>query len=646
MSKNKKEANIDHLKKIVLVGNPNVGKSVLFNKLSNSYVVVSNYPGTTVKLDKAKVNINGDEYGLYDSPGMYSINSLTQEERVTRNILFEKPDLVLHVIDSKNLDRMLHLSIELIEASLPVIIVLNMADEARKKGIKIDEAKLEKLLGVPVVQTISITGQGIDKLKSTIQTYKKTIPKKFEYCPKIEKGISELSKNLKQEHSISKRTISLLLLANDQTIKEKIKVPEQTKSIRQEVQNNINNTIKCQIAYDRQKIIENIMPEVAKQPRRSELLFREKLSRAMMNPLTGIPLLLLVLYFGLYQFVGVFGAGTIVDFLEVNLFEQFINPFVNNLLTQYVPWIWLQNLLGMEYGIITLGIRYAFAIVFPIVATFFFAFSIIEDTGYLPRLAMLVDNLFKKIGLNGRAVIPMVLGLGCDTMATIVTRTQETNKERIITTLLLALAIPCSAQLGVIFGILSGNPTALLIWIAVVVLIFLFIGWLASKVIIGEQPYFYMELPPLRTPRISNVLTKVYSRMVWYFKEVLPIFVLASILIWAGKITGLFDVIINLLQPLVQVIGLPPQAAEAFLFGFFRRDYGAAGLYDIKEIMTSAQLVIASTVLTLFVPCIAQFSVMLKERGWKTTIMIVLFIIPFSFFVGYILKLILAGVLT
>ncbi len=352
-----------------------------------------------------------------------------------------------------------------------------------------------------------------------------------------------------------------------------------------------------------------------------------------MNPLTGVPILLLVLYFGLYQFVGVFGAGTIVDFLEAGIFEEFINPWVYNVVSTYIPWHWMQELLANEYGIITLGIRYAIAIILPTVGTFFFMFSIIEDSGYLPRLAMLVDRIFKKIGLNGRAVIPMTLGFGCDTMATMVSRTLETKRERFISTLLLALAIPCSAQLGVIFGLLAGYKFATVVWLVFMVLVFLFIGFLTSKILPGDKPSFYMEVPPLRLPKISNVLTKTYTRMQWYFVEIVPIFIFASVLIWASNLTGIFTVLVGWMEPIVNFIGLPDKAAEAFLFGFFRRDYGAAGLYDLQKagLLSPRQLVVAAATLTLFVPCIAQFAMMLKERGTKTAIGMVAFIFPFAF---------------
>ena len=200
----------------------------------------------------------------------------------------------------------------------------------------------------------------------------------------------------------------------------------------------------------------------------------------------------------------------------------------------------IRELFVGEYGIITLGLRYAVGIILPIVATFFLFFSLLEDSGYFPRLALLVDRLFKKIGLTGRAVIPMVLGFGCDTMATMVTRTLETVRERIIATLLLALAIPCSAQLGVILALLSKAPGALLVWSVCLLLIFLVIGFLAARVVPGETPMFYMELPPMRLPQLSNVLTKTYTRMQWYFMEILPLFILASVLLWLGKITGFF----------------------------------------------------------------------------------------------------------
>jgi ferrous iron transport protein B len=251
---------------------------------------------------------------------------------------------------------------------------------------------------------------------------------------------------------------------------------------------------------------------------------------------------------------------------------------------------------------------------------------------------MLIDRVFKKIGLNGRAVIPLVLGFGCDTMATIVTRTLETRRERLLSTLLLSLAIPCSAQLGVMLGLMAGNPLLLAWWAGIVAGIFTLVGFLAARLMPGEKPIFYMELPPLRFPSLGNILVKTYTRMEWYFREVFPLFIAASVIIWIGKLTGLFDLAIEALAPAVDFLGLPDKAAEAFLFGFFRRDYGAAGLYDMRDTLNGVQLLVAMVTMTLFVPCVAQFSVTVKERGWKTALAIAGFIFPFAFLVGGLLN--------
>jgi ferrous iron transport protein B len=406
-----------------------------------------------------------------------------------------------------------------------------------------------------------------------------------------------------------------------------------------------NQALSYVIALRLQQEVKGILNDALTKREKDRRRFAERLSAAMMNPYSGSLIFAAIIYLGLYWFVGVFGAGTMVDFIEGTIFGQWINPWITSVAESVIPWEVVRDLFIGDYGVITLGLTYAFAIILPIVGTFFIVFSIIEDSGYLPRLAMLIDRVFKLIGLNGRAVIPIVLGFGCDTMATIVTRTQETKRERLLTTLLLALAIPCSAQLGVIFGILSGSAAALLIWVGTLVFVFILIGYLASRLIPGQQASFYMEVPPLRLPKLSNVLTKTYTRLEWYFTEVLPFFLLASVFLWLGKLTGLFDLIISGLTPIVEFIGIPGDAAVAFLYGFFRRDFGAAGLYDLNNagILVGIPLVVAAVTITLFVPCIAQFLVMAKERGWKTATAIALFIVPFAFLVGYILNLMLTS---
>jgi len=305
----------------------------------------------------------------------------------------------------------------------------------------------------------------------------------------------------------------------------------------------------------------------------------------------------------------------------------------------------VQELFVGEYGVITLGIRYAVGIILPIVATFFLFFSILEDSGYFPRLALLVDRVFKRLGLSGRAVIPLVLGFACDTMATMVTRTLETRRERVLATLLLALAIPCSAQLGVILAVFAGQPLAFGVWVLALVGTFVLVGAIGARVLPGGPATFYMELPPLRRPRLGNVLIKTYTRMQWYFMEVLPLFLLASVLMWAGQRTGVFAALVAALQPVVSALGLPAETAGVFLFGFFRRDYGAAGLFELTRsgALDQIQLAVAGVTLTLFVPCVAQFLMMMKERGVRTALGMLAFITPFAFGAGYLLNLVLRG---
>jgi len=360
------------------------------------------------------------------------------------------------------------------------------------------------------------------------------------------------------------------------------------------------------------------------------------LDRLVLSPWTGFLLVALVLYFGFYKFVGGFGAGTAVDWIDRVLFGRFLTPAAEAATRAIVPWSVVRDLITGPYGLISLGVRYAVAIVLPIVSAFFLVFAVLEDSGYLPRLALLLDRALKRVGLSGRAVIPLVLGFGCNTMATLVTRTLETKRERVIATLLLALAIPCSAQLGVVLGILSVWPGAVVVWALVLVLVFLAVGRLAALFLPGEPPSFYLELPRLRMPKASNVLRKTGARVRWYFAEILPLFLLASVLLWAGDLTGLLSRATALLVPLVRLIGLPAAAAPAFLYGFFRRDFGAAGLYELAKrgLLTPAALTTAAVTITLFVPCIAQFLVMRKERGLKVALSVLVAATTIAFAVG------------
>lgn len=633
----------ENIEKIALVGCPNVGKSVIFGALTGKYAAVSNYPGTTVEVTRGKGNLGEREYEVIDTPGMYSLLPLTEEERVAKSILVEEcPSVVIQVADAKNLDRTLHLTLQLLEADLPVILDLNLMDEAERRGTTIDIEALERALSIPVIGTVATRHRGIDLLKKKIPAYENKGVRSHRYEAALEEAIERIAALLQGDFGLSRRTIALFLLQEDPDamsgVQERLKEKwSHVEALIGSTKAKFGRPLSYVIALSRQREIDRLLRKVrVASPLESRSKgFGEWLGRMMMHPLGGIPILLLALY-GIYEFVGVFGAQISVDFLEESVFGEYVNPFFTSIFTSIIPWRIVQDLFVGEFGVITLGLRYAVAIILPIVATFFLAFSIIEDTGYLPRLAMMIDRVFKKLGLNGRAVIPIVLGFGCDTMATMVTRTLETKRERIIASFLLALAIPCSAQIGVILGLLAGRPKALGLFVGVMSLIFLLVGYLAARVMPGERPLFFMEIPPLRWPKISNILSKTYTRMEWYFKEILPIFILASALIWLGRITGVFDLLINVFSYPVGWIGLPRETASAFLYGFFRRDFGAAGLYDLKAtgVLDGIALVVSVVTMALFMPCIAQLSITFKERGWRMALGMTAFIFPFAFAVG------------
>ncbi|MDX1675298.1 MAG: ferrous iron transport protein B [Longimicrobiales bacterium] len=640
--------------KVALVGAPNVGKSTLFNKLTGAYVTVSNYPGTSVGVDRGHGELGDRAVEFIDTPGMYSLLPTTEEERVARRIVLEgAADVVVQVADAKSLERALPLTLQLLEVGRPLVLAVNMMDEAEALGLEIDVALLEERLGIAVVPVVAVKGQGLDALAVAVEREVASPPPvRPVYSNGVGEAIDRVRGRLQGAYPVDPTVFASLLIQGDAEAAEWVATaePDEGDAAVSEVESATSefaDTAIYRVAYERHRASEKALEGAVRggDEEAESRSFRTWLGSALARPLIGIPFLLVVLYLGLFKFVGEFGSGTVVDWLETTVFENGLNPIFQSAFETIIPWPWLQGLFVGEYGLLTLGVRYAVAIILPIVGTFFLFFSILEDSGYFPRLALLVDRLFKKIGLSGRAVIPMVLGFACDTMATMVTRTLETNRERVLATLLLALAIPCSAQLGVILAILSGSGAALAVLVGVIAGVFLLVGWIGSKVLPGDAPTFHMELPPMRMPTFGNVMTKTTSRMQWYFMEVLPLFLLASVLLWAGDLTGILEVVLAGMTPIVGVLGLPAETAEAFLFGFFRRDYGAAGLFDLNQegLLSVRQLTVAAVTLTLFVPCVAQFLMMLKERGVKTAMAIFLFTVPFAFGVGALLNQVLRG---
>ena len=628
--------------KLILIGNPNVGKSVIFNYLTGKYVTVSNYPGTTVEVSTGTLTAHGKKFQVLDTPGVNSLIPMSEDEKVTRDILLKEPECrLVQVIDTKNIRRGLLISLQLLEMGLPFIVLLNMWDEAKSRGIDIKIQTLSEILEAPVLKTVATRQKGLEKIKENLQA-RPPSSISISYPDAIERGVSKIT-SLLPEASISKRSLALMLISGDESLAEWLhtNLSEndvlQIENIRQEIQIHLADSVGYLINQARLRKVDELLSRVMGLRGEAPKSISSFLGNLSIHPIWGIPILLFILW-ATYEFVGVFGAQTSVKFLEETLFGKWLLPPIAYLFQRFVPVTFLQEFFIGPYGVITMALTYAIAIILPIVGCFFLVFGLMEDSGYLPRLAIMTNQIFKKMGLNGKAVLPMVLGLGCDTMATMTTRILETEKDRTIVTLLLALAVPCSAQLGVILGMFAGLPALyLFLWIFIVVGILILVGYLASRVIPGEGSDFILEVPPLRIPLISNVIVKTLARIEWYLKEAVPLFILGTLILFALHKTEILTLLERVATPLiVHFLGLPAKATEAFLIGFLRRDYGAAGLFVLaKEGQLNFHQILVSLVsITLFIPCIAQFFMMIKERGLRKALWISAVIIPIAFGVG------------
>ena len=559
--------------RVALVGQPNVGKSVVFGRLTGRYVTVSNYPGTTVAITKGRAMVGAEVCDVVDTPGVNTLEgAMSEDERITLDaVTGPHADLIVQVGDARNLRRVLMLTSQLARLGKPMVLALNMVDEAFARGVSVDARALAAELRIPVVEMVAVEGRGFSELRGALASAARPHVPVHPHASDRAVWAHDLTQRV--------RRISALSLAQ--------------------------------------------LPEA--------------LARATRRPITGIPILLAVLYM-LYLFVGVFGAQTLVGLMEKDVFGRGINPAAVWLVDRTVPLGIARDFLVGEYGVITMGLTYAIAIVLPVVATFFLIFGFLEDSGYIPRLAIFCDRLFRVMGLNGKAVLPMVLGLGCDTMATMTTRILGTPKERLIAILLLALGVPCSAQLATIMGILGGiSLIALATLFGVVLAQMLLVGWLAARVLKGDRSPFILELPPIRWPRIGNLLIKTRLRVWWYLGEAVPLFIAGTVLLFVLDRVGALGILSAAGRPVVTgLLGLPESTAQVLVMGFLRRDYGAAGLFHLARTgqLSGAQAVVALTVMTLFVPCIANFFMMVRERGLRTGLAIAGVITPVAIGTG------------
>ena len=635
---------------VLLVGNPNVGKSVIFGALTKRYVTVSNYPGTTVEVTRGTARMLPGEPELVDTPGTNSLTPQSEDEQVTRDILLAEPAAaVLQVGDTKNLRRVLYLTAQLAELGRPQILVLNLQDEAADLGVRVEAAELERRLGIPVISATAIRKTGLDAIPRRLAEAS-TATLVPSYPAVVERAAVEVGSLLPPSAGAMRRGLALMLLSGDRSLGRwaarelGAEALGRVEEIRAETDRALGGSTAAAVAAARHRVVAALLDRVYRVDRAVQGSMRDRVGALAMHPLWGVPILAAVLFVA-YEFVGVFGAGTLVDLVEKGLFGKVINPAAAALTARLVPWTWLRELLVGPYGVVTMAFTYAIAIVLPVVGTFFIFFGVLEDSGYLPRLAVMVNRIFRVMGLNGKAVLPMILGLGCDTMATLTTRILPTRKERALVTFLLALGVPCSAQLGVILAMLGAMaPLGVFIWAGVVGATLLGVGWASARLMPGRSSDFLLEVPPLRVPSVGNILIKTAARTEWYLKEAVPLFILGTLLLFGLDAVGALPALEHLARPVVVgMLGLPDKAADAFLVGFLRRDYGAAGLFALQSrgLMNGVQSVVSLVVITLFVPCIANFFMMIKERGVLAATAMVAFIVPFAFSVGALLNLVL-----
>jgi ferrous iron transport protein B len=571
---------------VALVGNPNVGKSLVFNYLSGMYVDVSNYPGTTIEFTQGRYR----EFDVFDTPGVYGIGSFSDEENVTREIVLDA-DVVLNVVDAVHLERDLFLTMQLIDMGKKVSVLLNFADEVEALGLRVDGDLLSQTLGVPVFRTTATKRHGFDRLDDAI-----------EHARRGSQDAGLHHKLHAMLAAVGSEAEALLVLEGNETI-----------AARHGVAPGLDREA---IAIDRRNRVNRVVDDVL-----TENEGRRRLSTTLghwaINPWTGVPMVFAALYL-VYLFVGRLVAQDLVKFTEVKLGQELWEPWVRGLIAPYIaPSSWIGTILVGEFGIATMTVTYLLFLLLPLVVAFYAALALMEDSGYLPRLATLVDRALNAVGLNGSAVIPLILGFGCVTMATITTRMLGSEREKRIATAILQFAVPCSAQLAVVAALLAGAGFgAMMIYSVTIFATFVALGTVLERVLPGETTPLLIDLPPMRMPRIDNVIRKTAYRSYYFMKEASSWFFLGALGVGVMQITGLLDVWQNLLAPVTTGwLQLPRETSRAFVMGMVRRDFGAAGLYQLP--LTSSQIVVALVTITLFTPCIASVMVMLKERGLK-----------------------------
>ena len=638
---------------IGLAGSPNVGKSTFFHQITGVGVTISNYPGTTVEVAEGETNYQDRSVKVIDLPGTYSLNATAEDERVAGQAILEDDiDVVLNILDASNLERNLYLTLQLIELNVPVVVALNQYDEALDKGMEIDSDKLSDELGVPVIETVATEGKNVSEaFDKAVQSSISGGPKGNEMTmgKEIEKLFQGLTQTIEEElenipFKLPARTLAIHLLVENEEIENKIsnrpggeRILEERDKFGKVIQNLYDENAPIRIARERHGIAGQISEKFTERAPEGTGT-SERISRLTTDLKTGVPILIGV-FLGLLALL--FFVGGFIERNSVGFWENSIQPILKSFFYSVSPNTNIAEILNIG---INRGIKGILAVMFPYLVPFFLALAVIEDSGYLPRMAFVMDSMMHKIGLHGKAVVPMLGGFGCNVPAIMATRSLNSRRERVISSFLITM-IPCSARTVVILGTVGafvGIFPSLFIYLIILVLIFV-VGLLLNKFMSGETSGMVMEMPPLRKPMLKPVLSKTWNRLKDFVYVATPLLLVGSLIIGALDVSGVLNSIVGPLSPLtLGVLGLPPVVIIPLLYGIIRKEgslvllMSVAPAAGLASFMSDLQFFVFALVVAIYLPCIATFSAIKKELGWKDAILISLATIGLAIAVGAI----------
>jgi ferrous iron transport protein B len=647
----------EHL--IALTGNPNVGKSTLFNRLTGMGVLTANYPGMTVGFNLGETSLGDEKLGVIDLPGTYALGAVSEDQLVARRgILEASPDVVAVILDATNLVRNLYLLLQVLDLEVPVVVALNLVDEAERHGIHTDPRQLSEILGVPVVPTVATRGDGLDELVRAIldliHEHKEFYPIPFYYANDIEGRIREIAAEIGRSrmeipYGIPPRALSLLLLEQDGEFMGLLEEDEAAagtlalvERAREEMQRSHGNDAALVIARERYGIAGSIVEAVQERRERGKLSWGERLWEYTTSPKTGIPILLVVLAL---TFLTLFLVGDLLSRALSDIWNTLVTTPLQNAL-DFVPGAPGQGVFAtLVMWVLAYGMEAALSVAIPYVLVFFIILAVLEDTGYLNSVAFLTDRVMHRFGLHGRAMIPLISAAGCNVPAIMGTRVLSTRRERIIASTLIML-VPCSAITAVIIGGVgryAGWGYAVLVY-AVLFLLMVAAGLGLNRLLPGESSGLVMEVFPYRRPSARTVLVKTWFRFKEFIYIAVPFMLGGSLLLGLLVALGWLDKLEGPLRPVMQGwLGLPAVAGLALVFGFVRKEMAlqmlllfatGAATGELSGFMTSQQIFIFGLVTAIYIPCLATFAVLWKEMGWRVTLSVSAFTILLALAAG------------